>query len=89
MFRDNEIDAEVLPDLTESDLGQLGMPLGHRKRLLKGDRALSASSQSPPEAGVVAAREARQFRRAASIDGDVLRSRRLDALWPLGSIQKT
>jgi hypothetical protein len=30
-FRESEIDAEVLPDLTEGDLIQLGMPLGHRK----------------------------------------------------------
>lgn len=58
VFRDNEIDAEVLPDLTERDLGQLGIPLGHRKRLLKAIAALSASSQSPPDAVVVAAREA-------------------------------
>ena len=34
-FRDNEIDFEVLPELTESDLEELGVPLGHRKRLLK------------------------------------------------------
>jgi hypothetical protein len=34
-FRDSEIDADVLPDLTDLDLEKLGMPLGHRKRLLK------------------------------------------------------
>ena len=34
-FRENEIDAEVLPDLTDADLEKLGVPLGHRKRLLK------------------------------------------------------
>jgi SAM domain (Sterile alpha motif) len=28
-FRESEIDAEVLPDLTESDLSQLGLPMGH------------------------------------------------------------
>jgi class 3 adenylate cyclase/predicted ATPase len=39
-FRDSEIDAEVLPDLTDGDLGQLGVPLGHRKRLLKAIAAL-------------------------------------------------
>ena len=30
-----EIDADVLPELTELDLEKLGVPLGHRKRLLK------------------------------------------------------
>ena len=34
-FRDNEIDREVLPELTESDLEKLGLPLGPRKKLLK------------------------------------------------------
>ena len=36
-FRESEIDAEVLPDLTEGDLNQLGVPLGHRKRSPQGD----------------------------------------------------
>ena len=35
LFRENEIDADVLSDLTELDLEKLGLPLGHRKRLLK------------------------------------------------------
>ena len=41
-FRESEIDAEVLPDLTEGDLSQLGLPLGHRKRLLKAIAALGS-----------------------------------------------
>jgi hypothetical protein len=53
-FRESEIDAEVLPELTESDLSQLGVPLGHRKRLLKAIAALggpenaSATDSAPP-----------------------------------------
>ena len=34
-FRENEVDAEVLPELTESDLASLGLPLGTRRKLLK------------------------------------------------------
>jgi class 3 adenylate cyclase/tetratricopeptide (TPR) repeat protein len=34
-FRDNEITAEVLPELTDADLRELGLPLGPRKTLLK------------------------------------------------------
>jgi predicted ATPase/class 3 adenylate cyclase len=40
-FRENEIDWEVLPELTESDLEKLGLPLGHRKKLLKAIAGLS------------------------------------------------
>src|SRR5580658_7657076 len=34
-LRDNEIDDTVLSDLTDGDLEKLGVPMGHRKRLLK------------------------------------------------------
>ena len=49
-FRESEIDAEVLPDLTEGDLNQLGVPLGHRKRLLKAIAALGTgeTTAKPP-----------------------------------------
>jgi class 3 adenylate cyclase len=49
-FRESEIDAEVLPDLTDGDLNQLGVPLGHRKRLFKAIAALGAgeAAAAPP-----------------------------------------
>jgi hypothetical protein len=40
-FADNEIDLEVLPDLTEDDLEKLGLPMGPRKKLLRAIDALS------------------------------------------------
>jgi class 3 adenylate cyclase/predicted ATPase len=43
VFLENKIDAEVLSDLTDGDLSQLGVPLGHRKRLLKAIAALGAT----------------------------------------------
>src|SRR6202166_1083072 len=49
-FRESEVDAEVLPELTESDLSQLGVPLGHRKRLLKAIAALGAAEKAPATA---------------------------------------
>ena len=50
MFRESEIDADVLPELTESDLTQLGVPLGHRKRLLKAIAALGVAEKAPATA---------------------------------------
>src|SRR5215203_3239556 len=50
-FRDNAIDAEILPELTDADLEKLGVLLGHRKRLLKAIAALAAPAttvQAPP-----------------------------------------
>ena len=48
-FREHEIDADVLPDLTEADLEKIGLPLGARKRLMKGIAGL-ASKEAPPSA---------------------------------------
>jgi len=36
LFHENDIDQDVLPDLTEADLEKLGISLGHRKKLLRG-----------------------------------------------------
>jgi class 3 adenylate cyclase/predicted ATPase len=45
-FAENHIDYAVLPDLTENDLEKLGIPLGHRKKLLRAIDALSVASQA-------------------------------------------
>src|SRR5499426_4101241 len=43
-FIENAIDGDVLPELTESDLKKLGIPLGDRKRLIRAIRAMAAGS---------------------------------------------
>src|SRR5262245_54175389 len=45
-FIENAIDSDVLPELTESDLKKLGIPLGDRKRLIKAIRGMLAGSPS-------------------------------------------
>ena len=56
-FRDNEIDWEVLPELSEADLEKLGLPVGPRKKLLKAIAALSAErSSASPATGAEAER---------------------------------
>src|SRR4051794_40169265 len=44
LFRDNAIDAEVLPELSDADFEKLGIPLGHRKKLFRAIAALRATS---------------------------------------------
>src|ERR1700720_1831486 len=46
LFRASEIDADILPELTEVDLEKLGVPLGHRKRLLRAISGLAAPETS-------------------------------------------
>jgi class 3 adenylate cyclase len=45
-FRESEIEADVLPELTEIDLEKLGLPLGPRKRILKAIAALNAPGET-------------------------------------------
>jgi class 3 adenylate cyclase/predicted ATPase len=51
-LRANEIDLDVLPDLTEDDLEKLGIPLGHRKKLLRAIVRLAAAAGHGPDAAV-------------------------------------
>src|SRR5215472_11777814 len=43
VFRASDIDADILPELTEVDLEKLGVSLGHRKRLLRAISDLAAA----------------------------------------------
>ncbi len=54
VFAENDIDREVLPDLTEPDLEKLGISLGHRKKLLRAIAALAPGERSPEQPPVVA-----------------------------------
>jgi class 3 adenylate cyclase/predicted ATPase len=48
-FRDNDIDAEVLPELTADDLIGLGVAsIGHRRKLLAAIAALRTGGEAPP-----------------------------------------
>ncbi len=73
-FRENEIDAEVLPELTESDLSALGLPIGPRRKLLKAIAALRegalpspAADQLPAVPAPVAATAAEAERRSLTV----------------------
>ncbi len=48
LFRKNDIDAEVLSDLTDGDLEKIGVSLGHRKRLLKAMAVLAGPAAASP-----------------------------------------
>src|SRR5262249_357776 len=72
-FRENEIGAEVLAELTGADLATLGLPLGPRRKLVKRSRRCAkALCRRPHPLGD------RPRGRAAAADGDVLRPRWLD-----------
>ncbi len=58
-FEANDVDLDVLPDLTETDLEKLGLSLGNRRRLLKAiaeNGTAVASPAAPAEAATEAER---------------------------------
>lgn len=59
-FRDAEVTFEVLPDVTDADLRELGLPLGPRRAVLKAIRNLADASVVPAEAGSTVARAVAQ-----------------------------
>src|SRR6516225_8157836 len=56
LFRASDIDADILPELTDADLRELGVPLGHRKRLLRAISGLAAAETSAAPAASTGAR---------------------------------
>jgi class 3 adenylate cyclase/tetratricopeptide (TPR) repeat protein len=55
LFAENEVDFEVLAELTEQDLKDLQIPLGHRKKLLKAIAGLCDGASAPDHRPVAAA----------------------------------
>jgi len=56
-FAENCIDASVLCDLTEQDLEKIGIPLGHRKKMLRAIAELGGVVLSTPQAATEPSRQ--------------------------------
>src|SRR5258708_13012029 len=50
VFRESEIDADVLPELTDQHLKDLGVSLGHRLKMLRAIRELADDASRPQDA---------------------------------------
>jgi class 3 adenylate cyclase/predicted ATPase len=77
LFAQNRIDLDVLPDLTEADLAELGLPLGDRKRLLRAMASLadaSVASRSAPIHRISVARPAAERRQLSVMFCDIVGS---------------
>jgi len=80
LFRASDIDADILPELTEVDLEKLGVSLGHRKRLLRAISGLAAAEPSAPSASAGATpRDAAERRQLTVMFSDLVGSTALSA----------
>ncbi len=50
LFRQHEIDADILPELTDQHLRDIGIPLGHRLRMLRAIRQFA--NDGDPDSGL-------------------------------------
>jgi class 3 adenylate cyclase len=85
LFRENDIDAEVLSELTVGDLTQLGVSFGHRKRLVKAIASLGPAQtlpqprgQPPPSSSAGAAERRQLTVMFCDLAGSTALSARLD-----------
>ena len=80
-FRDNAIDVDVLRDLTDEHLRELGLPLGARLKLLRAVAALGTSEKTPasPEITPPAPRADAERRQVTVIFSDLVGSTALSA----------
>src|SRR5215468_10993895 len=81
-FAEERIEFDVLPELTDQDLERLGIPLGHRQRMLRAIRDLG--NASVVVAGTLGTRSERansaRRRRTPPADCDVHRPRWFDGV---------
>ena len=82
-FRDNAIDADVLRDLTDEHLRELGLPLGARLKVLRAVAALSIG-QTPVSAEITtpAPRTDAERRQVTVMFSDLVGSTALSAYGP-------
>src|SRR6516164_2760444 len=53
-FAENDIDIDILPELTDHDLEGLGVSLGHRRRMLRAIRQLGGPAQAASQTAAAA-----------------------------------
>jgi class 3 adenylate cyclase len=66
-FADNAIDLSVVRDLTEQDLKDLGVLLGHRRRILRAIAELDGVAPAPTETATEPALRAEPERRHLTV----------------------
>jgi class 3 adenylate cyclase/tetratricopeptide (TPR) repeat protein len=78
-FAENDIDASVLPELTDQDLKDLGVSLGHRRKMLRairdlGDVSVAVTASPAPVAAEPARREDAERRQLTVMFTDLVGS---------------
>src|SRR6201991_5078919 len=71
-FEENAIDLSVVEELTEQDLKELGVLLGHRRKIMRAIAELKKKSLTPPAGAQPAARDAAERRQVTVMFCDLV-----------------
>src|SRR6201982_3356207 len=61
-FAENDIEIDILPELTDHDLERLGVSLGHRRRILRAIRELGGPTTAAPQTAAAASHDGAERR---------------------------
>ena len=78
-FAENDISFAVLPDLTDQDLKEIGVSLGHRRQLVRAITELAGREKDPPKAAIAAPRDTAERRQVTVMFSDLVGSTALSA----------
>src|SRR5262249_3188620 len=67
LFVENDIDIDILPELTDQDLEELGMSLGHRRKLLRAISQLDPGALTAVQAAIQPIQQAGAERRQLTV----------------------
>jgi class 3 adenylate cyclase len=79
-FAENDINFVILPDLTDQDLEEIGVPsLGHRRQLLRAITELTGREKDAPKGAIAARRDTAERRQVTVMFSDLVGSTALSA----------
>ena len=74
LFQEHAIDLSVVPDLSEADLKDIGIPLGHRRKLLRAITELTSGAVAEPSPETKKTRDAAERRQLTVLFCDMVGS---------------
>jgi len=73
-FAANDIEIDILPELTDHDLERLGVSLGHRRRILRAIRELGGPTTAAPQTAATASHDSAERRQLTVLLCDLVGS---------------
>jgi class 3 adenylate cyclase len=87
-FAENDISFSVLSDLTDQDLKEIGVSLGHRRQLLRAITEFTGREKDAPKAAIAAPRDIAERRQVTVMFSDLVGSTALSVRMDLEDLRE-